>query len=148
MHLPFLKAGPDNDLRSASVSPLQEAEEDSEGNGEGDAPVMEGGEECERISAKKDGEFFRKLVDPSLPKKEEVKFHYEMGHAVYRNWCPVCVRASGKDMSHKNLEGKTRDRPEYSFDYCFPGDELGYKWTVLVGKERSTRGVGWRRQYL
>ena len=27
---------------------------------------------------------------------------------------------------------------ELSFDYCFPGDETGYKVTVLVGKERET----------
>ena len=27
---------------------------------------------------------------------------------------------------------------EYSFDYCFPGNELGYKLTVLVGRERTT----------
>ena len=26
----------------------------------------------------------------------------------------------------------------YSFDYCFPGDEFGYKLTVLVGTERLT----------
>ena len=27
---------------------------------------------------------------------------------------------------------------EYSWDYCFPGDELGCKLTVLVGRERVT----------
>ena len=27
---------------------------------------------------------------------------------------------------------------EYSFDYCFPGDELGCKLTILVGRERVT----------
>ena len=29
--------------------------------------------------------------------------------------------------------------PEYSIDYCFPGDELGYKWTVLAGRERINK---------
>ena len=29
--------------------------------------------------------------------------------------------------------------PENSWDYCFPGDELGFKWTVLVGKERKSK---------
>ena len=29
--------------------------------------------------------------------------------------------------------------PEYSFDYCFPGDEMGFKWTVLVGRERRSK---------
>ena len=32
---------------------------------------------------------------------------------------------------------KDKQLPEYSFDYCFPGDKLGYKWSVLVGKERD-----------
>ena len=27
---------------------------------------------------------------------------------------------------------------EDCFDYCFPGDEFGYKLTVLVGAERLT----------
>ena len=27
---------------------------------------------------------------------------------------------------------------EYSFDYCFPGDEFGYRVTVLVGRERTS----------
>ena len=25
---------------------------------------------------------------------------------------------------------------EYHFDYCFPGDEFGFKLTILVGRER------------
>ena len=36
-------------------------------------------------------------------------------------------------------DGKERVLPEYSWDYCFPGDELGVKWTVLVGKERGSK---------
>jgi hypothetical protein len=39
------------------------------------------------------------------------------------------------------LEGKERNVPACDFDYCFPGDELGFKWTVLVGKERF--GKAW-----
>ena len=27
---------------------------------------------------------------------------------------------------------------EHCFDYCFPGDEFGYRMTVLVGVERLT----------
>ena len=44
-------------------------------------------------------------------------------------------------MQHLSTEGKERQLPEYAFDYCFPGDEFGYKWTVLVGKERLGEGV-------
>eukprot|EP00973_Karenia_brevis_P026313 3629018-Karenia_brevis.AAC.1 len=28
--------------------------------------------------------------------------------------------------------------PEYVWDYCFPGDEMGLHWIVLAGKERKT----------
>ena len=59
-------------------------------------------------------------------------------HLPYRNWCPVCIKAKGKDMDHRKDAGKERGLSEYSFDYCFPGDEFGYKLTVLVGRERVT----------
>ena len=42
-------------------------------------------------------------------------------------------------MDHTKDKGKARDLPEYNWDYCFPGDELGFKWTVLVGKERMSK---------
>ena len=62
------------------------------------------------------------------------------GHIPYRNWCPVCVRAKGKEMGHMRGEENERGLPEYSWDYCFPGDEMGYKWVVLVGRERGSKG--------
>ena len=52
----------------------------------------------------------------------------------------ICVRCRGKELDHKSQEGKERRFPEYSWDYCFPGDEFGFKWTVLVGKERGSKG--------
>ena len=81
----------------------------------------------------------RRILDPREPTENEVKEHQEMNHAVYRNWCPICVRASGKEMPHKRCGEKTREVPVYEFDYCFPGDELGFHWTVLAGKERGNR---------
>ena len=48
----------------------------------------------------------------------------------------MCVKAMGRDEAHRT-EDKDREVPEYGFDYYFPGDELGFKWTVLVGKERE-----------
>eukprot|EP00973_Karenia_brevis_P028540 3933581-Karenia_brevis.AAC.1 len=73
-----------------------------------------------------------------LPSEQEVKEHYEMGHAVYRSWCSACVRSRSKEWDHRKDSGKDRNLSEYSWEYCFPGDECGYKWTVLVGKERKT----------
>ena len=42
-------------------------------------------------------------------------------------------------MDHKDSGDKARELPEYRFDYCFPGDELEFKWTVLVGRERGSK---------
>ena len=97
-----------------------------------------GGEACERIGLEKEEDVIRNLKDPKLPTREEVEKH-NLTHLPYRNWCPICVQAKGKDMDHCKDKGGDRNLPEYSFDYCFPGDEFGFRWTVLVGKERSTK---------
>ena len=41
-------------------------------------------------------------------------------------------------MAHKADDGGERKLPEYSWDYCFPGDELECKLMVLVGRDRDT----------
>ena len=64
-------------------------------------------------------------MDPKLPTQEKVEEHYLRGHVPYRNWCPVCIQAKGRDMDHQTDSGKERKLPEYAWDYCFLGDELG-----------------------
>eukprot|EP00973_Karenia_brevis_P085523 11866595-Karenia_brevis.AAC.1 len=39
------------------------------------------GEESERLKLSKDSENVKKSLDPSLPTEQEIKEHYEMGHA-------------------------------------------------------------------
>ena len=58
-------------------------------------------ESAEKLSLEKEDENLRKLVDPKLPSQAEVDRHYLMGHLPYRNWCPVCVRAKGKERDHR-----------------------------------------------
>jgi hypothetical protein len=99
------------------------------------------GEMAERVGLKKDDEFFRSLRDPKLPTREDVDLHARMGHLPFRDWCEVCVKAKSKERGHVRDRGHERGLPEYSWDYCFPGDELGFKWTVLVGRERSSRSI-------
>ena len=74
-----------------------------------------------------------------MPTPEDLKIRQLKGHVEYRNWCDICVRCRGKELDHKSQEDKERKFPEYSWDYCFPGDEVGFKWTVLVGKERRNK---------
>ena len=99
------------------------------------------GEEAERFEAEDEGEFIRKINDPRLPSKEEIERHRIGGHVEYRDWCDMCVRARCRVMPHYRDKGEVRALPEYSWDYCFPGDEFGHKWTVLVGRERETKSV-------
>ena len=124
-----------------SVSPLENPDTEFEGLEE-DARLPTG-EVLEDLGAQPEEEEqednLRKLVDPKLPTQEKVDEHYLRGHVPYRNWCPVCIRARGRDMDHQQDSGKERKLPEYSWDYCFPGDELGFKWTVLVGRERGNK---------
>ena len=132
-----MKARPD----VVSVSPLENPEAEYEGlEVEGRLPWGEILESVgTQLEIEEEPDHLRKLVDPKLPTQEKVDEHYLRGHVPYRNWCPVCIQARGKDMDHQKDSGKDRKLPEYSWDYCFPGDELGFKWIVLVGRERSCK---------
>ena len=88
------------------------------------------GEAGERVSMENEADFVRNIGYLKLPSQEEVDEHNIRGHLPYRDWCPICVEAMGKDMAHKRDDWKERVHPQYSFDYCFPGDEFGYRWTV------------------
>ena len=97
--------------------------------------------ECgpEKIEAGGDERQVKKLGDPRMPTAAEVEDHNRT-HLPYRNWCYHCVRGKGKDLDHRREVTEDRGLSEYSFDYCFPGDEFGFKLTILVGRERE-RGV-------
>ena len=82
----------------------------------------------------------KKVHDPKLPSKEEVKEHYVSGHMPYRSWCHHCIRGRGRERDHR-LKGEQEQQgiPEYHMDYCFPGDEFNQRLTVLVAIERYTK---------
>ena len=95
------------------------------------------GEEVGRERADGEEREVKKLGDPRKPTQEEVVLH-ERTHLPYRNWCYHCVPGKGKDLDHRKSAEEERGLSEYSFDYCFPGDEFGFKLTILVGRERAT----------
>ena len=91
----------------------------------------------ERVRPERQEGRVKRMIDPRRPTEQEVEDHNRT-HLPYRNWCPHCVQARGKDLDHRKSIEEERGLAEFSFDYCFPGDELGYKLTILVGRERTT----------
>ena len=92
-------------------------------------------EDVEKKAANGDQRDVRKIGDPRKPSQQEVEEH-ELTHIPYRNWCPICVRCRGKDLDHRKAVDGDRGVSEYAFDYCFPGDEFGYKLVMLAGWEK------------
>ena len=94
------------------------------------------GQEVRRMGPGEEGARMRNIGDPRRPSAKEVDERY-LTHVPYRNWCPHCVRGRGKDLDHRKGLDEDRSVREFSFDYCFPGDEKGKKLTVLVEREES-----------
>ena len=72
------------------------------------------GSEGEKIKAEKEAEVMKTILDPLKPTEKEVEDHNRT-HMPYRNWCPHCIRAKGRDMDHRRAVGGERNLPEYSF---------------------------------
>eukprot|EP00973_Karenia_brevis_P029065 4009786-Karenia_brevis.AAC.2 len=86
------------------------------------------------MGLEKDDEFIKTIRDPKLSTEEEVEAHFLRGHVEHRNRCGLCVRARGREGERDSARdnGKERHLPEYVWDYCFPGEEMVYLWTVFV----------------
>ena len=112
----------DDDVKSEvevmAVRPEEDKSEDEEGG------EVEVGTDAERLRAEKADGYLKRVADPRKPTEQQVKDHYRT-HVPYRNWCPCCVKANGKDLDHRKAVDGERGLNEYTFDYCFPGDEFG-----------------------
>jgi hypothetical protein len=108
-----------------------------ESDSEDDGDELVEGTVGEKIRAQKDEERVREITDPRKPTQKELDRHC-LTHLPYRNWCAVCVAGRGRDLDHRKDVREDRGLPEFAFDYAFPGDEFGYKLTILVGRERVT----------
>ena len=97
--------------------------------------VLQLDEEVQRKSRVEDAGAVKKIVDPRKPSEQEVQDH-ELTHIPYSYWCHICVRCKGKDMDHRTAVEGERSVSEYALDYCFPGDEFGFKLVVLAGREK------------
>ena len=81
------------------------------------------------------------LFNPLLPSRREVEEH-DLTHTPYRNWCPICVAARGKEDPHKKVDHgpPEDDMPEIGMDYYYYGDaeDSSGRVTTLVMKDRKS----------
>ena len=80
--------------------------------------------------------------DPGDPTEEERDAHWMMGHAIYRSWCPVCVKARGKEEAHKKQDERNKScKNTVCYDYKTFGQEenIDDKATTLICKDEKTK---------
>ena len=69
--------------------------------------------------------------DPHQPTEQEIKEH-NVTHLPHRSWCPVCVKARGREDMHRKVLDKG-DKPIVSMDY------------KAFGESKSIGGKGCRK---
>ena len=115
---------PDHDPNARSSNDVCEDLEEIEAEGQEDAPV--------KIAR-----------DPGNPTPQEREVH-NATHVPYRSWCPICVKAKGKEEAHRDLKGKEKSvKATISFDYKSFGQEgaTDDKATALVYRDDKTKMV-------
>ena len=60
---------------------------------------------------------------PPDPTPQEQQEHEASGHAVYRSWCPECVRARGVSQQHRRVPHGKDLLPTISLDYYYMNDD-------------------------
>jgi len=107
------------------------ASSSKDGNPVGDEVSMEPQEDAPVKIARDPG-------DPTLKERED----HNATHVPYRSWCPVCVKAKGKEEAHRNLKGSEKScKATISFDYKSFGQEADEddKATAIVYKDDKTK---------
>eukprot|EP00435_Cladocopium_sp_Y103_P068786 s76_g32.t1 len=75
--------------------------------------------------------------DPAVPTEEEKREHESSGHAVFRNWCPECLAATGYAKQHRKVDHSQETMHTVVMDFFYLGEEEGSK-PHLVAQDRST----------
>ncbi len=87
----------------------------------------------------------RAITSPIRPSAEAIEQHFIAGHVDYRNWCPVCVMAKGREDSHpRRQEDDEDDRsglPIVSMDYNEMNESAEDPQKVIIGKDEVTGNV-------
>ena len=82
------------------------------------------------------------LRSPMKPSKEDVEKHCAT-HLPYRNWCPVCVKAKGREDAHaRSSDDEKPGLPVVSMDYSELDDKKDSRSNkTLVVKDESSGAV-------
>ena len=83
---------------------------------------------------------FRQIQRVNKPTAQQVQQHEDENHAVYRNWCEVCVASRGlgqqKRRDKRALAEKAKEGPKVCSDYflCQPmKSQLRWSWQSSRG---------------
>ena len=98
---------------------------------------VDGDVECKPCDVSGEALMLRKRVDPQRPSQQEVDDHY-LSHLPFRSLGPHCMRCKPKELDCRKSDGALGDMLECHVDYCFPGHDLGFELSMLVGVEEDT----------
>jgi hypothetical protein len=77
-----------------------------------------------------------------VPRKKEVEEH-NLDHAVFRSWCPHCVKGRAEAYGHKKRGGDRGDAPTVSLDNTHTHSEQEKEeekgMPIIVGKDNKTK---------
>ena len=126
---PVDEQNPRGDGQHAAEGSAQEGADSAVDGGHGRGDVIDA-QEPEEIQPRKD------LKAPDMPSKAEVAQHRANGHLPYRNWCPDCVEAFGREWPH-SAHAMGRLIPLISCDYLFVTQKGVFSKSELSEDERE-----------
>ena len=93
-----------------------------------------------------EGEEFRQIQRVTRPTAQQIQDHEDENHAIYRNWCEVCVASRGlgqhKKRDRRALVEKAKDGPKVCSDFFFMStDERSSPMVVAKFTRSGTVGA-------
>ena len=79
----------------------------------------------------------RVVPSPIEPTKQEREIH-NLTHLPYRSWCPICVRAKGKQTPHRK-GGSTKPLIQVDFAFVSIPEDPKSQATILTGIDVRTQ---------
>ena len=83
--------------------------------------------------------------DVLQPTRQQVQEHLDSNHAIFRNWCAICVAAQGLPKPHqrswKTLEERAKEPDRLSSDYYFMSTKEDTAPNIVCKVSRSGRSA-------